>query len=181
MIDILYPEILRDEKKKEIYGRILLSHYTASIYNKKNGSRVAFQIALGGSNNIVASICAGLLSTGYRHAPIIAARDFIFHSNENVERGRIYPGYGHSVYKDGIDPSFIEVAQKIEEYYPSIWEMVVRRNNEINEMNGIHIFPNAAAITAAAAEILEIPAPMELMLFIIPRATEWVASVSDRE
>lgn len=155
----------------------MAAHFKASAKNSNNGSKISFQLALGGSNNLISSICAGLLSTGYRHAPIMQARDFIFHSNEKAEHGIIYPGFGHSIYKDCIDPSFNTVVEEIRKNYPSVWESVERRNSELNEINGITIFPNAAAITAAAAEIFEIPPPLEIMLFITPRVTEWIFSM----
>lgn len=174
MIDILFPP--KNRVESELLARLYISHYNASK-SVMNGSKMVFTIALQGSGNLIQALAAGILSTGHMHAPVEASRNFIFHSNEEITREMLVPGFGNSVHKDSIDPNFVEVDNLLASMYPAKHEIVMKRQDELAKVRGKVIHRNAAAITACVAECLNIPLGMEVLLFFIPRMSQWVHSV----
>lgn len=174
MIDILFPS--RNKIERELLVRLYIAHYNSSK-NNSNGSKTVFTLSSQGSGSLLQGISAGLLSTGMLHAPVEAARNFIFYRDIKIQEGMIVPGFGHSVFKDKIDPSFDDVDKLLEKEYSDKWSKVTERQNELSLLKGRNIYRNAAAFTACVAECLELPVGMELLLFAIPRMTEWVNSV----
>ena len=175
MIDILFP--VKDEISRELLVRTCIAHFNASK-NNSNGSKIVFSISLEGSGSLIQALSAGLLSTGRLHAPVELARNFIFHWNEKIEEGVVVPGFGHSIFKSEVDPSFKEVDKLLEERFSDKWEMVMERQDELSLLKGKILYRNAAALTACVAECLELPVGMELLLFAFPRMTQWMDSVT---
>lgn len=179
---------MTQEQSQELRHLIVKAHYEAAINNQGNISVVASLAAYQGSGNPYQAIAAGILSMGGMHAPIDAARSLVKRYNE--DRGKFremiayllkakirIPGFGNSFYKDQIDPSFQPAYNKYLEitglYNPVeiISEMV---NRDCKERGKPFLHPNAAIITAAIAELLELPPGQEISLALQGRITAWV-------
>ncbi len=146
--------------------------------NNTNMSKVAAVQAWQGSGSYVQAVCAGLLTTGLRHAPLQAARKTFRSSPLQIEvdaaNDRIIPGFGNSFFKDRIDPSLQPVmdelmkfpgGRKITELRDAMW----RANRKV--------WPNAALLTAAVCDTIECPEGVEEFFFLTARLPVWTAAM----
>lgn len=180
--------------KNTLASALSRAHFVAAHNNKNNISAVAALNAYQGSGSIPQAIAAGILSMGGQHAPLGEARSLIRrfrkHPRESFEmhiRGIILskkkvPGFGHSYYKDQIDPAFDEVWQQY-------WSLIDDSENPVIQIQGIvnktleeigkrRIFPNAAIITAAVCEYLDAYPGMEYGIAIASRIPAWVELIN---
>lgn len=174
----LFNSIELSQTQKDLISALMIAHMNATFSNK-NLSKDVFLASLQGSSNALQAVCAGLLSTGSTHAPVIHARDVLFNfekSDEQVNNdishmvriGLRVPGFGNSFFKDNIDPAF----QPIYDFLSDTIEG--KRIDFVNNIINKGLFPNAACLTAAVASYCNLPRLMELWLFIAPRTASWL-------
>jgi len=161
---------------------LLDAHFDAASKNIGNLSAVVAKIAYDGSGDSLSAITAGLNTIGYRHAPVVAARNIFANAIENATTGwieylvmgsKIIPGFGHSHYKDRIDPIFQPCYDVLSDGSKTIIEAF---RKALGELRGKDLYPNAAMITAALATELGLPPFMELWFFIAGRTPAWITS-----
>lgn len=165
------------DEQASMASMLFEAHFKAAKDND-NLSKGVYCGALAGSGNEVQAVSAALLTTGSRHAPVIAARQLIFEQAPNVVEDTIknilrvkgmVPGFGNSFFKDRIDPAFQPVFNALEgsmagQRLDFAWRQIPKK-----------IFPNAAGITAAVAYHCGLPSPLELWFFIAPRTAAWLS------
>ena len=76
-------------------------------------------------------------------------------------------------YKTSIDPAWERMEELVADFYPVEAQRLEAISAEIKQATNRTLYPNAAAFTAVAAEILGIPAGVEAVLFLIPRLPVW--------
>jgi citrate synthase len=150
------------------------AHAAAAENNVPVSSWGAINVAVGGGGfdkAVIAAICM----TGTIHAPVTAARRAIFHGDHYD----IVPGFGNSFYKDSIDPSFFEMDEYLYRKYPDEHGAIIATQIDLNKRLGVEVYPNAAAYTAAVAELINLPEGLEQILFILPRITVWAKQYNE--
>lgn len=180
VLNTLWPETRAEDERlqqwrEEMFCAIIEAHRDAAIKNDCVSS-FAFKMAVTGGSSVPACMIAGLSTIGSRHAPVIFARDILFHKNQDewmllFEAGERVPGFGNDFHKDGIDPSF---ARAFELLPMGVGQRLADIAEYISETKGASIYPNAAAITAAAAHVLNLPPRAELLIFMIGRGAGWL-------
>lgn len=173
-------EALEDEDSRELLKALFLAHQRAAI--GQNASCVNFLNAINGSGQLMPAICAALLTTGGRHAPVLKARELLqkpYLANEILDSGLKVPGFGHSIFKDQTDPAFLPVTSRINDV--NLLNRITDIKETIIENTGHTLYPNAAIITAAVAETLKLPPMMELWLFIVCRTYAWINALGGNE
>ena len=178
ILDALFP---REEpwgnEENCIFLTILSSHRRAALENA-NVSSIAVKCSASGGAPFQNRMIAGLASLGVAHAPVTYARDILFgHSygkgvwKSVLGEGCRVPGFGNAFFKDRIDPSFAPafdvLPREIQEYLTDI-------ASKISEAKGCQIFPNAASITAAVADSLNLPPGAEVLIFMVGRSAGWL-------
>ena len=177
----------------ELIGLLIRAHESAARNNKGNLSSVVATTAYIGSLNYLQGISAGILSLGGVHAPIEKCRKllkklqtmspmgFELHILGYIQNKKKVPGFGHSFYKEGIDPAFAAAYNR----YLDLVQAYGSRNL-IGEMNRhledafqrcekkFKIHPNAALITAAISEFLDLDPGSEMVIALRGRITAWV-------
>lgn len=156
----------------------LMDSHRSAAQNNPNASKTAAVQAWHGSGNYVQGVCAGLLTTGAKHAPLRAARAVFRSTPLQIEvranRGEIVPGFGNSFYKDMIDPSFQPVmdelmkfpgGRKVTELRDAMWR--AKRQ----------VWPNAALLTAAVCDTIKCPDGIEEFFFLTARLPVWTAAM----
>lgn len=162
-----------NEAKAMLLSMVWQAHVAATNANTGNASNVAVSVAASSSLSAVSSIAAGVLAMGGLHAPITAARSVIFRRDPiPITKELIVPGFGNSFWKDRIDPAWQGVADLIQSEYPEVWSRIQAWSNILLRNGSAHI-PNAAALTAASAEIVDWPFGSEAILAIQPRIALW--------
>lgn len=180
---------MNSEQTLELRHLIVQAHYDAAMNNPGNISAVVAVSAYQGSGNPYQAIAAGILSMGGMHAPIDSARSLVRRIRQDykqAERSILYlldnkikiPGFGNSFYKDKIDPSFHAAYNQ--------YMAIAGEGNPIDIISQIvngyfrskaqdtFLYPNAAIITAAIAELLELPPGQEIVLALEGRIRAWV-------
>lgn len=151
------------------------------------GSTLAARIAAQGSGSMVQTLCAGLLTTGGAHAPLEAVRGLLDHADPAgaswalVRSGKRIPGFGNAFYKGGqIDPAFGEVWEALRELAKlrdpllrPAWDAMLAMHDSLPQMTGDKLAPNAAMMTALVCRACNLPAGMEVVLFLLGRAGVW--------
>lgn len=164
-----------NEAKAIILSMVWQSHVSATNSNVQNASNVAVSVSATSSLSVVSAIASGVLAMGGLHAPITAARNVIFRrASIPIPNGMIVPGFGNSFWKDRIDPAWQGVADHIQSEYPDTWAHIQDWSNVLLRNGSAHL-PNAAALTAAVAEIVDWPLGAEAVLAIQPRISLWGA------
>lgn len=170
------------------------AHWEAAINNVGNISSVVALTAYQGSSSLNQAIAAAILSMGETHAPVRQARDLIRkfknwsrdkfngHILQTIREGKKVPGFGHSFYKEGIDPAF----QRPWELYRAVFdgpEPVGIIQDMINifliEKGKNPIYPNAAIITAAICEYCKMEPGMELGVVASARIPAWIYLINN--
>ena len=156
------------DKSPAFYDAVTLAHYL-SAKDTRVASTAAFVAAAAGSGSFASGVAAGVSAFGKFHAPITAARVFLFCGGKPYQKP--IPGWGNSFHKDGIAPQWREA------YYFAKKELSFSQNQLVREVNirlgPKGIYPNAAFCTAVLAEVCGVPPNTELALAIPPRVTAW--------
>jgi citrate synthase len=157
------------------------------------GSTMAARIAAQGSGSMVQALCAGLLATGDKHAPLEAVRALLDDEDPSaaawalVRSGKPVPGFGNSFYKNGqIDSAFdlvwealMELAKKRDPHLRPAWDAMLAMHTALPQMTGDKLAPNAAMMTALVCRACNLPAGMEVVLFLLGRAGIWAREYFD--
>jgi len=157
--------------KDDVLLNLLVKAHQDAANNNPNASAELCVVATKGSGDFTKGVIAGLASTGGAHAPLREAREVYLHGPK--ENTKIIPGFGNSFYKDKIDPAFQPVMQHLVVKYRAHYNHLVYRMNEARRLTGKELFPNAAIITAAVCEVLQIPDGMESLIFMMARIPVW--------
>ncbi len=161
-------ERLTDAQKLELLAVVLDAH-DRSAWQNANLSSLAIQLGREGAGDFGKAVACALMTLGVRHGPVTAARRAIYHGERTG--GRI-PGWGNSFHKHEIDPAWQTCADYLKAHYPIHHDALAKVTLELEE-RGKRLHPNAAAFTAAAAQILGIPEGVELVLFLMGRLPTW--------
>jgi citrate synthase len=170
--------VARLKQHNPLNDKLVMACFNAHIKSAKtnnNASYITFINALGGSGNIIGSVCSALLTIGDKHAPLTRTRGLLQNPKrllQYIEMGEKVPGFGNSFYKDSIDPAFKQVFHHIA--YSPEWGKVIQMQQTINKELGKNLYPNAAMITAVVAEIVKAKPMFELWLFITARTYAWL-------
>lgn len=179
----------------ELVNKLVKAHYEAALNNKGNISSVAALNSYQGSGSFHQAIASGVLAMGGQHAPIEQCRQlirrYIRHGEMHFEmyvltevsNNRKIPGYGHSFYKDQIDPAFQEAYNDYRECFEDknpIDEIqrLIHKVYSDRDRPGIHLPPNAAIITAGICEVINAPMGAELQIALEGRVLAWVQLIN---
>lgn len=188
---------LLEEGARQIIINLQEAHYNAGL-NNPSISRQIFQEAYNGSGSVIQAVCAGLLSTGSKHAPLTETREllqFFIQDNEaatkviqtRIQNGYMIPGLGNSFFKDSVDPVFQEVVEEYRMLHLSIYQgppvldLFCDRVNEAlsrHKDRPVQLYPNAAGITAAICELVGGDPFIENFFFISARSRAWLKIIS---
>lgn len=165
------------EDRERLLETLFRGHQTAARNNENLSSTAIMQVAAAG-RGIESSIAGGLMTLGEIHGPVSQARVMIFGLpvetiRQNLEDGRILPGWGNAFFKKSIDPAFKPVSELIRIEYPEIHDRIVVISDLIWDVKGTWLYPNGAAFTAVVADILELPLDIEMVLAIGARLPVW--------
>lgn len=165
------------EAEMRLIQSLIDAHCEASWANAGNASNLVCAMAAAGSGSFTNAIAAALLCTGAIHAPLIGARKILREATaqeitEALTRGQLIPGFGHSFFRDQIDPAFKGLMTSIESGWPAVAKRIVELREAIWAA-GKRIWPNAALLTAAVCEIAKIPDGLEICFFALPRLPVW--------
>lgn len=163
----LCGDSVQDKKMLEL---LFIAHATAAETNVPVSSGAVINSAIA-SGDFDKAVISAICMTGDVHAPVRAARNVIFRGYSAV--GKI-PGFGNSFYKDEIDPAFVPLDIYLSNYYPEVRIKITEANSKCSGL-----YPNAAAYTAAVAEIINLPEGLEQLLFILPRLCVWAKQYKD--
>lgn len=178
------------EAHVRLWSALIAAHQLATVDNPSASRQIVIASYLG-SGSMTQAVCAGLLSTGRRHAPLAAARQILSMAPAEVEElaatGEPVPGFGNSFFLSG-DPAFFPVAEVLRADFPEWFEristlrqaMITGGNRSPHGVRPAFAIggrgePNASLYTAAGCEILQVPHGAEMVLFIAPRIFLWMA------
>lgn len=159
-----------------ILEALLEAHHASAL--RGNCSHHAVVLASVGSGDYFKAIAAGLLTLGGLHAPLVQTYEFLerFTDDEDVvlmlsQRRRI-PGWGNGFVKDGADPLWAVVDERLHLESP-LWMTKIDRITGILHEYGKNIYPNPSCYTAATALHLDIPSYAVGELLIRGRLKAW--------
>lgn len=200
----LLPEYSDQEKVEmacENLMEILIQCHAVAGYENESISRLCALAAFDGSGSPIQAIASGLLSTGFKHAPITQARESLLLMEFNPQgfdtdvkyrvSNRIkIVGIGNSFFKDRIDPAFqdayngycevFRMVQKLEKKDPGAMNPIETYCRRVNAVIRAHkpthndLYPNAALITAGIANLLNMDQYFELWPLIAGRSRSWL-------
>lgn len=166
------------EEQLHLIGVLFEAHRVAGTKNPCFSTVVSRQ-CWEGSGSVTQGLIGGIATLGQCHGPISDARGMLHWGPsliaEMAELGQKIPGFGNSFYKLGIDPAFGDIFQMIKDN--PIGCRLMEYGEIISTIKGNLIWPNAAGITAAVAEMLDVPRPREMLLFLIPRMSVWLGNM----
>lgn len=155
---------------------VLRAHAAAALDNRPVSSTV-FADAAKGSGDFGKACIAALATLGGEHAPITAARRFLYNPRRTVyemlESGERVPGWGNAFYRYRPDPAWDAVALRLKVQHPQHHIRIDTISKELLAC-GKHLFPNAAAYTAVVAHIIDLPLGAEAALLLLGRVPAWV-------
>lgn len=159
-------------------GKAVLEAHSKAALDNQNQSSVAVQLAAAAGVPFHQAVAAALATLGGLHGPVTQARRVIFYRHRDeivraIESGLRIPGWGNSFHKDGTDPAWLEVEQVLSVEHPEHWQQLHRITLMLKKYGGVVLYPNAAAFTAVAAEVLGSPLGTELSLFLVGRVGAW--------
>ena len=165
------------DHRERLMGVLMRAHFVAATENNNVSSAVVKQVAAVGKT-FPEAIAAALLTLGGVHAPVTQARHILFEAEDEdirvlLQQGNKIPGYGNSFFKGAIDPAWNEMDATLLQCYPAIYERLYRISDIITQEKNVRIFPNAAAYTAIAAQLMEVAWHTEMALVIMGRMPAW--------
>lgn len=186
---------MTNPENHKLVSMLTMAHYQAARNNKNNLSMVVAQTAYHGSQSYLQSLAAATLSLGGIHAPLQDARnllrrmqkssdgDFALYINGYIQNRKKIPGFGHSFYKDRIDPSFRDVYVEYANLSGGddlVWKLSNYIKYECDRCERqIQIPPNAAIITAAICEFLNLQPGMEIAIAVSARVPAWIEGMNN--
>lgn len=186
--------ILKQSIMEDLLQKLYDAHSNAAGLNAGNISSSTAMIVYDGSRNPIQALSAAILSIGGKHAPVTQCRNLIAawdRDNNSVrneltaiiQSGNKVPGLGNSFFKDSIDPSFQAVYECYVQHAGKdnpIDRIVGACNYVLSEVKGkeVKLYPNAALITAAVSQYLNMPIFYEISIFIEARMPVWLNMMS---
>ncbi len=162
-------------ERERILAALWRAHVTSSTNNEQNASNVAVMVSAAASGSVANALVSAIAATGGRHAPVTQARRQLYREKapDKLPERWVVPGFGNSFFKDRIDPAWDSVVALLRSHANvwgpiETWQALFRAANK-----GVH--PNAAAFTAAVAELVGWPEGLEPVLVIQPRISVWAA------
>ena len=152
-----------------------LNDMHAEMAHRNNASSVILRSMAELGKPLNDSIAAALLTLDTIHAPIYSAcetwrfRDSVRKFHFPTKR---YAGFGSSWYKGVPDP---EVEKFINILPPEMILEVDQLQEDVSELTGKKLFPNAAMATAMAANVLGLTDSVAMSLVIKGRLDVWVS------
>jgi len=162
---------------------VLRAHYIAAK-NNENVSSAAIRQAAKLGKEFPEAVASAVLTLGNVHAPLSRARMILFQSSNSlineylIEKVKV-PGYGNSFHKDSIDPAWIDVDALLRKDFPEVATRIDEVADLIQAYTNKKIYPNAAAYTAAAAELNNFPYGTEYSILINGRMMAWTEQYSE--
>jgi citrate synthase len=153
------------------------SHRRAALDNPNLSSIAVAQAAAAGVP-FQQAVIAAITTLGALHGPTAQARRTIYRVPARelkaaIHEGLIIPGWGNAFYKGGDhDPAMGDLRTALEEEFPLTMAPIHWVTRAL-AAEGKHLAVNAAGLTAAAAEALELPEGCELGLLIEARVSAW--------
>lgn len=168
-----------NEEVDELLLLLFRSHQTATMSNQ-NASSIALQVAASVDIPFPQAAASALLTLGRTHGPATEAREVIYLWSVDtmkafLENGGIVPGWGNSFHKDSIDPAWADMYKLVQGKFPEHVLKLDERSEVISLARGREFFPNAAAFTAVAAEIVGLRYGVETVLLVAGRLPAWAA------
>lgn len=166
------------EQDNQLIGAVGEAHYRSAF--RQNPSTVALQCAAQGSGDLLRSLAAALSTFGQRHGPIEETYEMIakaevpaeFFVGNYLERKQHVPGWGSSFTKGEMDPDWKPVYACLENSFPNIEKRITAFTNALHD-EGVDIYPNPSALTAAAAIALDMPKRLSPYLLVMGRLAAW--------
>jgi citrate synthase len=165
------PLCLTEEK---LLQTLCAAHHQSAF--RESASTVNVIQAAAGSGKLENAIAAGILTMGFRHAPLVSTTEFLSQEYPEMQvdaylsTGLKVPGWGGSFQKDHPDPLWAEMNHLLQGF--KIGAKLSAVTGELHNL-GKMIFPNPSAYTAAVAITLEMPAELTPYLFIAARLSVW--------
>ena len=175
-----------DESVERLLDTLSACHQEAARSNS-NASSAAIRHVAACGGSFDTAVASALLTLGFKHAPIAAARRLIYDETEEwvverLEGGEKIPGWGNSFFKKGIDPAFAPIDLYLRSYHPAgASDRLDRISEAIFKVTGKTLFPNAAAYSAVCAEIVNLPRGTESSLFISCRLPVWAEQYAEAQ
>lgn len=171
------------EEQELLLDALCDAHWQAAMTNANLSSEVIKATSSVGQS-FSEAICAGMLTLGNVHGPIVQARRLFFRESDEeildrIARGEMIPGFGNSFYKDGPDPALNVIIPFVQKHYPEQYARVVRIADMIESEKGKKLFLNPAAFSAITAEVLDLAEGTELMLVFLMRMPVWAKQYAD--
>jgi citrate synthase len=164
------------ENERALLDALFLAHHKSAF--RDNPSSVTVANAASGSGDLGKAIAAAILTTGARHAPLVATVEFLSLENpaamvaDILKAGRKVPGWGGSFQKDGPDPIWTQTAKVLRDTNP----LLVLKLDAVTlalQDHGKILYPNPSAYTAAASIAIGLPPSLAPYLFIAARLCAW--------
>lgn len=167
----LCPRSLRGE---EMAALIHLCEAHETVAKNNPGASNQMVAYMGAAEVDLKSAFIGALSIiGGKHAPIAKIRSFIKKDPDQQELFLIFPGWGNSFHKKGIDPAIEKIEAFIENNFLGWHRRIEETTKLLHRETGKNIFPNIGCYTAVVAEIIGLPLGAELLLVVLPRLSTW--------
>jgi len=178
ILDALFPrEEPWSDEQNSLFLTLLDCHRRAALDNN-NLSSMAVKCSANGGAPFQTQVIAGLATVGVIHAPVTYARNILFGASYKrnwwmsiLADGHPVPGFGNSFFKDRIDPAFQPAFDALSGEFR---EYLSETASNISSVKGCQLYPNAASITAAVAESLNLPLGAEVLIFVIGRSAGWL-------
>lgn len=179
---------LPEARHMRLLDALLAAHLSAVLVNP-NVSREVACASYQGSGSMAQGVAAGILTTGFRHAPLSAAREALLASPAELEEAAhdmgAVPGFGNSFFPGG-DLAFAPVGAVLEAEFPEWYARLNAARESVRRgLPGLKVAvgghePNAGLFTAVVCEICQVPRGAEIVLFLLPRIAVWVKEALSR-
>jgi citrate synthase len=165
------------DNERALLDALFLAHHRSAF--RDNPSSVTVINAAAGSGDLAKAIAAAILTTGTKHAPLMATIIFLSLDDPGGMVAKIYlsaggkiPGWGGTFQKDEPDPIWVPVQELLTSHWPVIGAKLDSVTDELRR-HGKILCPNPSAYTAAVAIAIGLPAPLAPYLFIAARLSAW--------
>ena len=174
------PEALADAQFAAaiLHAAVNDAHRRATLAND-NASAHAVRLAASCGVPFHQAVVAALSTLGAAHGPARQAREAIYvatddHLEYQLQQGNRIPGWGNSFHKGSEgDPAWHAVRSVLQEHFLDHWERLLSITHLIVRVTGHWVAPNAAAYTAALAQIEGLPVGTELQILVSARISAW--------
>jgi hypothetical protein len=167
-VTIEIPFLLEPSVMVQRYLRAVFRAHQKAAKDNPNVSSQVVQAATFGSSLFRQGVMAAIGTMGVRHAPIGDARWGLMKG----WTGPWIPGWGNSFHKGKIDPAWDEPARLLSVDFPDWQKKLDAITNDLHA-KGKMVYPNAAAFSAIACELVQLPWGLEDLFFLLPRLPIW--------